>query len=188
MTAQSVLLQAAAAGLVLRPNGDNIGIKPVARLTPELKAAMVANKQEVLDLLRAGRVAEVRAFYSQAFGRLSALYPDSLIGDLWPSIVAQHPSLARAIDVAEQAADLAALGYQSGTAVDSSAFLACLKTWESAWREAIGAITASTDRCTDCGARAVVLVGVDYDPSLRYCRRCLRPTPLNPPKGRRAHA
>jgi hypothetical protein len=130
----------------------------------------------------------VRAFYSQAFGRLSALYPDSLIGDLWPSIVAQHPSLARAIDVAEQAADLAALGYQSGTAVDSSAFLACLKTWESAWREAIGAITASTDRCTDCGARAVVLVGVDYDPSLRYCRRCLRPTPLNPPKGRRAHA
>jgi hypothetical protein len=178
MTAQSVLLQAGAAGLQLRPHGDRICIRPLANLTPELKAAMVEHKQALLDLLRAGRVAETRAFYGQAFSRLGALYPDSMIGDLWPAIVSQHPALARGIDVAEQAADAAALAYQQGTSPDSAPFLAALQEWEARWTTAIGAIAASTDTCSDCGAHAVALVGVDYDPTLRYCARCLRPEPL----------
>jgi hypothetical protein len=175
MTAQSVLLQAAAAGLVLRPNGDNIGIKPVARLTPELKAALVANKAEVLAALRSQRQAEVSAAYSDMFSRISALYPDSMIGNLWPAIVDQQPAQAKGIDVAEQASDLAAVAYQSGSAADSSQFLACLSTWETAWTEAIQAVTG--DVCSDCGRRAVVLVSTGY--GSKFCRACLRPEPLN---------
>jgi hypothetical protein len=174
MTAHSVLLQAGAAGLQLRPHGDRICIRPLANLTPELKAAMVEHKQEVLDLLRAGREAEVRAFFSQAFARLSALYPDTLLGNLWPSIVAQHPGLARGIDCAEQAADAAALAYQSGDAPDAGPFLACLKTWETAWREAIEAVTSHA--CSDCGRTdATVMVTTDTG---RFCRACLRPEPI----------
>jgi hypothetical protein len=186
MTALSVLTQARAAGLTLRPAGDRIRFKPVENMTPELLAEVREHKGELLDLLRAGRVAEVRAFYSQAFGRLGALYPDSMIGNLWPAIVDQHPDLARAIDTAEAASDAAGLAYQQGAAVDSSAFLACLSTWETAWREAIAALTASPDTCSDCGKRATVLVTTDYGP--KYCRACLRPAPIGTPAKGRAHA
>lgn len=188
MTAQSVLLQAQAAGLVLRPNGDNIGIKPVARLTPELKAALVEHKTAVLAALRDGRQAEVSTGFAQAFARLGNLYDGDLLGSLWARIVAEHPALGHAIDVAEKAADLAALAYQTGDTPDAGPFLAALATWEARWREAIEAVTASTDRCSDCGARALVLVGVDYDPALRYCPRCLRPAPIGTPAKGRAHA
>jgi ribosomal protein S14 len=187
VTALSILAQATAAGLTLRPCGDKIRFKPAARLTPELKAAMVENKQEVLDLLRAGRVAEIRAFYGQAFVRLSGMYPDSLLGDLWLIVSREHPSLATSIERAEYAADASALAFQRGDDVDSSAFLAYLRTWEAAWREAIALVTASTDRCSDCGRTdATIMVTTDTG---RFCRRCLRPAPLNsPPKGARRDA
>jgi hypothetical protein len=157
-------------------------------MTPELLAEVREHKAELVSLLRAGRVAEVRAFYSQAFGRLSALYPDSLIGNLWPSIAREHPALAHAVDVAEAASDAAALEYQTGAVADSSAFLACLQEWESRWAAAIGAIAASADTCSDCGRRSTVLVGVDYS-AAKFCRACLRPAPLNcPPKVKGTHA
>jgi hypothetical protein len=186
MTALSILAQATAAGLTLRPCGDRIRFKPMGNMTPELLAEVREHKAELVSLLRAGRVAEVRAFYSQAFGRLSALYPDSLIGNLWPSIAREHPALAHAVDVAEAASDAAALEYQTGAAPDSSAFLAALQTWEARWAEAIAAVTSRA--CSDCGRRSTVLVGVDYS-AAKYCRACLRPAPLNcPPKVKGTHA
>ena len=186
MTALSILAQATAAGLTLRPCGDRIRFKPMGNMTPELLAEVREHKAELVSLLRAGRVAEVRAFYSQAFGRLSALYPDSLIGNLWPSIAREHPALAHAVDVAEAASDAAALEYQTGAAPDSSAFLAALQTWEARWAEAIAAVTSRA--CSDWGRRSTVLVGVDYS-AAKYCRACLRPAPLNcPPKGARRDA
>ena len=176
MTALGILAQARAAGLTLRPAGDKIRFKPVGNMTPELLAEVREHKGELLDLLRAGREAEVRAFYSQAFGRLGALYPDSLLGNLWPTIVAEQPYLARGIDTAEAASDRAALDYQSGTAPDATAFLSCLREWESRWREGIEAVTASPDRCSDCGRTdATVMVTTDTG---RYCRHCLRPAPI----------
>jgi ribosomal protein S14 len=187
VTALSILAQATAAGLTLRPAGDKIRFKPVGNMTAELQAALVEHKQEVLELLRGQRQAEVSAFYSQAFTRLSALYDGDLVGTLWSRIVDEHPTLARGIDTAEAACDLAALSYQNGTAPDSAPFLATLAEWEGRWREAIGAVTASTDRCSDCGRRATVLVGLDYS-AAKFCRTCLRPGPIaSPPKGR-AHA
>lgn len=165
MTAQSILVQAEAAGLTLRPNGDNIGIKPVARLTPELKAALVEHKAAVLAALRAQRQVEVSTAYSATFSRLSITYDGDLVGTLWARIVNQHPALAHVVDVAEQAADLAALAFQQGSAADSSQFLACLSTWERAWAETIEAVTG--DRCSDCGKRAT-----------KFCRACLRPSPI----------
>jgi len=175
MTALSILAQARAAGLTLRPYGDKIRFKPVENMTAELLAEVREHKAALVDLLRAGRVAEVHALFAQAFTRLSALYPDTLLGNLWPSIVAQHPTLAKGIDMAEQASDLAAVAYQSGSAADSSQFLACLSTWETAWTEAIQAVTG--DVCSDCGRRAVVLVSTGY--GSKFCRACLRPEPLN---------
>jgi hypothetical protein len=177
----AILARAAALGVTVNLRGpDSIGIGGPKEKRPEILAAVKAAKPELLDLLRAGRVAEVRAFYSQAFTRLGALYGDNLIGNLWPAIVAERPDLARGIDTAEAASDRAALDYQSGTAPDSSAFLAALATWERTWAEAIEAVTARGDRCSDCGKAGVVLVGVDYSPA-KFCRACLRPTPLNCP-------
>jgi len=74
VTAQSILVQAEAAGLTLRPNGDNIGIKPVARLTPELKQAIAACKPEVLALLRTRRQEEISRAWAAAYGRLECQF------------------------------------------------------------------------------------------------------------------
>jgi hypothetical protein len=182
--ALSILAQARAAGLTLRPAGDKIRFRPVENMTPELLAEVREHRAALLDILRAGRVAEVRAFYSQAFTRVGALYPDSMIGDLWPSITREHPALARAIDIAEQAADAAGLAYQQGDTPDAAPFMAALATWEAAWREAIEAVTGDT--CSDCGRRAVVLVSTDY--GSKFCRACLRPAPIGTPAKGRAHA
>lgn len=185
MTALSILAQATAAGLTLRPHGEKIRFKPVARLTPELKAALVANKAEVLAALRSQRQAEVSAAYSAAFARLGALYPDALVGTLWARIVNQHPALARAIDTAEAASDAAGLAYQQGAVADSSQFLIAMAAWEARWAEAIAAITSRA--CSDCGRTdATIMVTTDTG---RFCRACLRPEPLNaPPKTRGTHA
>jgi len=175
VTALSILAQARAAGLTLRPAGDKIRFRPVENMTPELLAEVREHRAALLDILRAGRVAEVRAFYAQAFTRLGALYGDDLIGNLWPSIAREHPALGHAIDSAEQAADVAALAYQQGTTPDAGPFLAALAEWEGRWREAIAAVTGDT--CSDCGRRATVLVSTDY--GSKFCPRCLRPKPLN---------
>jgi hypothetical protein len=176
VTALSILAQATAAGLTLRPLGDRIRFRPVENMTPELLAEVREHRAALLDILRAGRVAEVRAFYSQAFSRLAALYPDSMIGDLWPTITREHPALASAINTAEAASDAAGLAYQSGDAPDAGQFLAALATWERAWAEAIAAVTNTSRACDDCGRTdATVMVETDTG---RYCRRCLRPEPI----------
>jgi hypothetical protein len=143
-------------------------------MTPELLAEVREHRAALLDILRAGRVAEVRAFYGQAFGRLSGLCPGTPLGTLWLIISCEHPPLAASIERAEYAADGAALAFQRGDDVDSSAFLAYLQGWEAAWVEAIEALASNV--CSDCGKRAVVLATTDY--GCRYCRTCLRPEPL----------
>ena len=182
MTATSVLALCVSRGLRLAPLGEGVRINGPKPVRDELRETIREHKTELVSLLRAGRVAEVSAFYSQAFGRLSALYPDDLIGNLWPAIARGHPTLASAINTAEAASDAATLAYQQGTTPDAGPFLAALAEWEGRWRTAIAALTGDT--CGDCGARAVVLVTTDY--GCKFCRACLRPAPLNP-KGR-AHA
>lgn len=182
MTALGVLSLCASRGVKLvLEGGDRITLEGPKTARDEVRETIRAVKPEVLALLHSQRQAEVSAAFAEAFGRISALYPDAMAGTLWARITSEHPNLARGIDTAEQAADLAALAYQQGTAPDSSAFLACLQTWERAWAEGIEAITGDT--CSDCGKRAVVLVGLDYS-TAKYCRDCLRPEPLYPKKGR----
>jgi hypothetical protein len=172
----AVLARAAALGVTVNLRGpDSIGIGGPKESRPEILAAVKAAKPELLALLRAGRQAEVAAFYSQAFTRLGALYGDALVGNLWPSIVAQHPALAEAINTTEAASDAAAIAYQQGNAADSSQFMAALQSWECAWRTAIEALTSRA--CTDCGRTdATILVTTATG---RFCRRCLHPEPLN---------
>jgi hypothetical protein len=151
----------------------------------ELRETIRELKQELVSLLRSQRQTEVSAAFAQAFARLGNLYDGDLVGSLWERITTECPTLARSIDAAEAAADGAALAYQQGEAPDSSRFMATLAEWESRWREAIEAITGDT--CSDCGVRAVVLVGVDYS-AAKFCRACLRPEPLNTRKGARRDA
>jgi len=173
----------AARGLRLSPAGDGVRINGPEDARAEFREVIRQHKAEVLAALRAQRQTEVSTLFSFAFSRLSNLYHGDLVGSLWTRITTEHPTLARAIDTTEIAADGAALAYQQGGAVDSSAFLACLATWERAWADAIGASTSRA--CSDCGRTdATIMVTTDTG---RYCRRCLRPAPLNP-NGRRSHA
>jgi hypothetical protein len=186
MTALGVLSLCAARGVKLvLEGGDRITLEGPQAARDEVRETIRSVKPEVLTLLRSQRQAEVSAAFAEAFGRISVLYPDLLAGTLWKRVTTEHPALARAIDVAEQAADAAALAYQQGEAPDSSAFLACLVGWEARWREAIDAVTG--DACSDCGRRSVVLVGVDYS-AAKFCRACLRPEPLDMRKGARRDA
>lgn len=176
MRAHEVLALARSAGLKLSADGNALNWRgPKGAMTTELRAAMVENKPELLALLKAGREAEVRALYGQAFARLGSLYGDPLVGDLWPTISRDFPALARSIDMTEAAADTAADAYQNGDAPDSSQFLAALAAWEERWAEAIQTATGTT--CSDCGRASVVLVATTY--GAKFCPSCLRPEPLN---------
>jgi len=189
MTALGVLSLCAARGVKLvLEGGDRITLEGPQAARDEVRETIRAVKPEVVTLLRSQRQNEVATTFAEAFSRLGNLYDGDLVGSLWARITTEHPTVASTINAAEAAADAAALSYQSGDTPDAAPFMAALATWEAAWREAIAVVTASTDRCSDCGARAVVLVGVDYDPALRYCPRCLRPAPIGTPAKGRAHA
>jgi len=51
VTVQDVLAQATAAGLTLEAAGDRLRVRPRDRLTPELRAALLAHKPALLALL-----------------------------------------------------------------------------------------------------------------------------------------
>jgi hypothetical protein len=176
VTAQSILVQAESAGLTLRPAGDNIGIKPVARLTPELKQAIAACKPEVLALLRAQRQEKISQAWAAAYGRLECQFSNGLNTSAG---IAQP--LVNAWNGAEANAEHVSAEYVAGK-VQRADFEAALAAWEGAVTKAMECRAA----CDDCGARAVVLVTTDYGP--KYCRRCLRPEPIGTQKGRRSHA
>jgi hypothetical protein len=186
VTALALLSHCAGLGVKLVLEGeDRITLEGPKAARDSVREAVRAVKPEVLALLRAHRQTVVSNAYSEAFARIAQLYPDDLIGRLWSRITTDHPALARSIDMAEMAADGAALAFQAGAAPDSSVFLACLESWESTWREAITVASGTT--CDDCGKATTVLVLTDY--GCRFCRDCLRPEPLGlKPKGMRHDA
>jgi hypothetical protein len=53
MTPLETLEKARCAGLTLRPHGDRLAVKPADRLTPALRAALLAHKATLLTLLSA---------------------------------------------------------------------------------------------------------------------------------------
>ncbi len=187
MTAASLLALCVSRGLRLAPSGAGVHVAGPLTVRDEMREEIREHKAELVSLLRDGRMAETQALYGQAFGRLGAVYGDSLIGNLWPTIAAQHPAMAGTIDTAEQAADAAAIAFHSGNAPDSSAFLAALAEWENRWAAAIAAVTDTRLACSDRGrSDATILVTTATG---KFCRACLRPESLNvPPKGRRHHA
>ena len=176
MTALGVLSLCASRGVKLILEGeDRITLEGPQAARDEVRETIRAVKPEVVTLLRSQRQAEVSAAFAQAFARLGNLYDGDLVGSLCARIVGERPTLARAINTAEAAADAAALAYQQGTAPDSTQFLAALAIWEGAWREAIAAVTG--DACSDCGRTdTTILVTTNTG---RFCRACLRPGPLN---------
>jgi hypothetical protein len=101
----------------------------------EVRQHFAACKPELLALLKDSRAAVVKSAWAAAFLRLSGLYADNLTGRLWLTTSRCRPTLARAIDEAERAADLAALAYQRGEA-HADAFHAEVTRWESLWAEA----------------------------------------------------
>jgi hypothetical protein len=176
MTALGVLSLCAARGVKLVLEGDDrITLEGPQAARDEVRETIRAVKPEVVTLLRGQRQAEVSTAYAEAFSRLSNMYSANLMGTLWKRVTTEHPALARAIDTAEAASDVAAVAYQQGDAPDAGPFLACLKTWETAWREAVEAVTSHA--CSDCGRTdATVMVTTDTG---RFCRACLHPSPIN---------
>ena len=53
MSPEAVLDHARAEGLILRPDGDTLRVRPSGLLTPELRAVLMAHKPALLELLRA---------------------------------------------------------------------------------------------------------------------------------------
>jgi hypothetical protein len=56
MTAESLFADLIHLGFRLEIRGNNIGIAPASRLTDSLRQAIKANKCELMDLLRTGKV------------------------------------------------------------------------------------------------------------------------------------
>ena len=53
MSPEALLDKARAAGLILKPDGDTLRVRPADRLTPDLRAVLMAHKSALLALLRA---------------------------------------------------------------------------------------------------------------------------------------
>ena len=55
MTAHELLSAARRAGVDIRPDGEHLRVRPADRLTPSLRAALIARKADVLAALRPPR-------------------------------------------------------------------------------------------------------------------------------------
>jgi hypothetical protein len=55
LTPAAILAAAREAGVTLTPDGDSIRIRPAGKLTDDLRAALLAAKPEILELLNAPR-------------------------------------------------------------------------------------------------------------------------------------
>jgi len=126
-----------------------------------------AVKPEVLVLLRGQRQEEVSRAWAAAYGRLECQFSSGLETS---DGIAQP--VVNAWNDAETNAEHVSAEYVAGK-VQRTDFEAALAAWE-------GAVTKAMECraiCSDCGARAVVLVTTDY--GSKFCRACLRPEPLN---------
>ena len=52
IVAQELLHALEEQGIAVRPDGEGLRIRPKSRLTPELREQLIANKPELIDLLR----------------------------------------------------------------------------------------------------------------------------------------
>jgi hypothetical protein len=73
VTGLEILIQARAAGLRLAPRGDKLHVEPVP--PPDLRAALIERKPEVLSLLRSERQNRAARLLSDTFDRLDRLGP-----------------------------------------------------------------------------------------------------------------
>jgi hypothetical protein len=163
LTPLGVLAEARAAGLLLRPEGEALRVRPAERLTPELRAKLQALKPEVLELLSV-RHREATAAWAAAYARLAACG--------WPgrdAVERLRPVLLHGIDEAEESADAATLEYRSGEGSPAH-YQVAVARWERLVRAAAWAIAGL---CHDCGRPTLIAAG-DPLTGERYCPRCLR--------------
>jgi hypothetical protein len=163
VTPIAVLAEARAAGLVIRPDGENLHVQPAARLTPELRAKLVAVKPELLEMLKDARQAEIAAAWAASYARIRRCE--------WPGrdvIVRLRPAALRAMDALERDAEIASRSYRAGTG-SAEAFSAALAQWEGAVRDTA---TELNGLCHDCGQQTAAAVA-DPTTGERFCARCL---------------
>ena len=164
-------------GLRLAPAGDGVRVDGPKDARAELRETIREHKAEILALLRAQRQEELSRAWAAAYGRLECQFSSGLETS---DGIAQP--VVNAWNDAETNAEQVSAEYVAGK-VQRADFEAALAAWEGAVTKAMGCRTT----CSDCGARAVVLVTTDY--GSKFCRRCLRPAPLNSPaKGARRDA
>jgi hypothetical protein len=163
VTAVAVLSEARVAGLILRPDGDTLHVRPADRLTPDLRAKLQAIKPEVIELLTFRQKSAASA-WSAAFLRLRPCG--------WPGrevIGRIRPALQREIDTAEAEAEAATTRYRS-CEIESPALAITIERWERLVRKAAQECGAL---CHDCG-RAAPAAAVDSTTGERFCVSCVR--------------
>jgi hypothetical protein len=154
-------------GLRLAPAGDGVRVDGPKDARAELRETIREHKAEILALLRAQRQEELSRAWAAAYGRLECQFSSGLETS---DGIAQP--VVNAWNDAETNAEQVSAEYVAGK-VQRADFEAALAAWEGAVTKAMRCRAT----CSDCGARAVVLVTTDY--GSKFCRACLRPEPLN---------
>ena len=167
MTGASIMALCVSRGLRLAPAGDGVRVDGPKDARAELRETIREHKAEILALLRAQRQEELSRAWAAAYGRLECQFSSGLETS---DGIAQP--VVNAWNDAETNAEQVSAEYVAGK-VQRADFEAALAAWEGAVTKAMRCRAT----CSDCGARAVVLVTTDY--GSKFCRACLRPEPLN---------
>jgi len=167
LTGASIMALCVSRGLRLAPAGDGVRVDGPKDARAELRETIREHKAEILALLRAQRQEELSRAWAAAYGRLECQFSSGLETS---DGIAQP--VVNAWNDAETNAEQVSAEYVAGK-VQRADFEAALAAWEGAVTKAMRCRAT----CSDCGARAVVLVTTDY--GSKFCRACLRPEPLN---------
>src|ERR1039457_4398515 len=145
---------------------------PKGVMTEDLKAALTANKADLLEHLKAERKTEIMTAFSSAYDRLGTSYPHAENEGL-PEIERQLLDLYAVIERLEWEVNTAAVAYHRGSG-SLQRFLSALAAWELGIVDGVAALVAvrSGKLCDDCGAESPVTVLTTL--GQRFCYACAR--------------
>ena len=115
MRAATLIRECQSLGINLAPNGDKLRVRPAERLTPELRARLLAAKAEVLAELAATPqpwdAAEALRLEAEMYQRVGAIYgaisPGHIPSAEWDSYEVPINSSLAAIRISKRQHDLA---------------------------------------------------------------------------------
>jgi hypothetical protein len=143
---------------------------PKGLMTNGLLADLAANKNHLVEFLRAERRAGVTAAFTATYDRIGSVYPEAEDAGL-PEVARQLPDLFACVDTLEAEVTAAAIAYAGGICTWRQ-FESALQDWEHGVLDAIATLESVRNgrNCTDCGREAWVTVITSL--GQRLCSRC----------------